>query len=440
MLLNPGAPPDEVYADYQHIAASSQWAGFVPFTTARLLDDSGPVIGVNLLSGLFEPLFFNFLGRAETDLSPAIAVAGELGSGKSVFIKSLGATIADIEGHFLAVDRSKRGEWVPLAESIPGSVIIDLGNPNWILDPLQLVADPVRARQVTIDTVLPLLDIPATSEAGKLFVNMLRPDRRQQFGLRTLADVRDHCAHVGATGGIDADLHRRLADSMDATEADVLFGRGLKPMPMGASATIVRTDTLSLPRPEELSIAHAYANMSWRKRLGHTLYELIGVLAREKFIRDDGRFGALICDEAYHFTASAVGQQIIEEFVRDGRKHQAGIILASHDPVADYSGVAHNLIPNRFGLRHSDKTLAENTLAWLGVDIERNPYLVKQMRYGTSPAEGRKGFVKPNRRGEAFIADSRGRIGRAKLFAPARADRETAVLTTPGQSVRAAAA
>ena len=36
MLLNPGAPPDEVYADYQHIAASSQWAGFVPFTTARL--------------------------------------------------------------------------------------------------------------------------------------------------------------------------------------------------------------------------------------------------------------------------------------------------------------------------------------------------------------------------------------------------------------------
>ena len=222
----------------------------------------------------------------------------------------------------------------------------------------------------------------------------------------------------GATGGIDADLHRRLADSMDATEADVLFGRGLKPMPMGASATIVRTDTLSLPRPEELSIAHAYANMSWRKRLGHTLYELIGVLAREKFIRDDGRFGALICDEAYHFTASAVGQQIIEEFVRDGRKHQAGIILASHDPVADYSGVAHNLIPNRFGLRHSDKTLAENTLAWLGVDIERNPYLVKQMRYGTSPAEGRKGFVKPNRRGEAFIADSRGRIGRAKLFAP----------------------
>ena len=129
-------------------------------------------------------------------------MAGELGSGKSVFIKSLGATIADIEGHFLAVDRSKRGEWVPLAESIPGSVIIDLGNPNWILDPVTAGGGPGPGPARSPSTpCCPLLDIPATSEAGKLFVNMLRPDRRQQFGLRTLADVRDHCAHVGRHRG-----------------------------------------------------------------------------------------------------------------------------------------------------------------------------------------------------------------------------------------------
>ena len=60
MMLNPGAPADSVYTDYQHVTATPDWAGFVPFTTARLLDDTGPIIGVNLLSGLFEPLHFNF--------------------------------------------------------------------------------------------------------------------------------------------------------------------------------------------------------------------------------------------------------------------------------------------------------------------------------------------------------------------------------------------
>jgi hypothetical protein len=217
---------------------------------------------------------------------------------------------------------------------------------------------------------------------------------------------------------------------MDAIEAPVLFDRALAPMPLTATATVVRTHSLALPTVDELTIGHAYANLPWRKRLGHALYELTCLLAREQFLRP-GRFGALIIDEAYHLTASTVGKQIVEEFVRDGRKHSAGLVLASHDPRADYASAAHNLIPNRFAFRHRDKQLARNTLEWLGVDIDRDAYLVDQLRLNTAPPKGRKETVAVNRRGECYIADGRGRIGRGKILGPARADRQAAVSTTP---------
>jgi AAA-like domain len=432
MLLNPGAPSNDVYSDYHHVITTPDWAGFVPFTTARLLDDTGPIIGVNLLSGLFEPLHFNFLNKVLSDISPAIAMAGELGAGKSYFIKTLISTIADLLGQFLVIDRSPVGEYTPLLGSIPGSVLINLDDdPGFTLDSLRIFGDPHKARRITLDTILPLLNIPVVSAPGVLMAETLKPEYRARHDLKSLADVRDHLAAQAAAGrGRDADDQHTLVRAMDAVEAPVLFDRNLTPMPLTATATVVRTHTLALPTVDELTLTHAYANLPWRKRLGHALYELVGLLAREQFLRP-GRFGALVVDEAYHFTTTTVGKQIVEEFVRDGRKHSAGIILASHDPKADYATAAHNLIPNRFGFRHRNTTLAANTLEWLGVDIERDAYLIKQLRENTSPPKGRKETVAPNRRGECFIADGRGRIGRGKILGPARADRAQAVSTTP---------
>lgn len=431
MMLNPGAPAERVYSDYQHVTATSDWAGFVPFTTARLLDDTGPIIGVNLLSGLFEPLHFNFLNKALSDISPAIAMAGELGSGKSYFTKTLISIIADVLGQFLVIDRSPGGEYVPLLESIPGSVLISLDEPRFTVDPLRIFADPHKARSITLDTILPLLNIPVVSAPGVLLAETLQPQHRAAHQLHSLADVRDFLANNAACGNNrDADDQHALVRAMDAVEAPVLFDRALEPMPLTATATVVRTHTLALPTVDELTLTHAYQNLPWRKRLGHTLYELVGLLAREQFLKP-GRFGALVVDEAYHFTATTVGKQIVEEFVRDGRKHSAGIILASHDPKADYATAAHNLIPNRFAFRQRNAVTAANTLEWLGVDTERDAYLIKQLRENTSPPSGRKETVAPNRRGECFIADGRGRIGRGKILGPARADRARAVSTTP---------
>ncbi|WP_211285865.1 ATP-binding protein, partial [Mycobacterium timonense] len=211
MMLNPGAPADSVYTDYQHITATPDWAGFVPFTTARLLDDAGPIIGVNLLSGLFEPLHFNFLNKVLSDISPAIAMAGELGSGKSYFTKTLISIVADLLGQFLVIDRSPGGEYVPLLESIPGSVLISLDDPRFTLDPLRIFTDPHRARSITLDTILPLLNIPVVSAPGVLLAEILKPEHRTAHRLHSLADVRDFLAdNAAGRHGRDAEDQHTL--------------------------------------------------------------------------------------------------------------------------------------------------------------------------------------------------------------------------------------
>ncbi|MDT5085355.1 MAG: hypothetical protein QOJ61_2398, partial [Mycobacterium sp.] len=211
MMFNPGAPANQVFTDYQHEMPTPDWAGFVPFTTARLLDDTGPVIGVNLLSGLFEPLHFNFLNKVLSDISPAIAMAGELGAGKSYFTKTLISIIADLLGQFLVIDRSPGGEYVPLLELIPGSVLVNLDNPRYTLDSLRIFTDPHKARRITLDTILPLLNIPVVSSPGVLMAEVLKPEYRAHNDLNSLADVRDHLATQAANGhGRDADDQHTL--------------------------------------------------------------------------------------------------------------------------------------------------------------------------------------------------------------------------------------
>ncbi len=450
-MFNPGAPNDQVYSDYEHLMTSDQFGGLAPFTTARFLDETGPVIGVNLLSGHFDPLHFNFIGKALNDSSPAIAVGGEPGSGKTFFTKFCASITHDLSGQFMAIDRSPKGEYLPLVKAIPGTVPIDLTDPRYTLDALQLFTDPDTARHIFLSTILPMLAVQRKDRKWQTISYLLRKDIRfsPDVNIRTSADLRDYLSKVAAgTRTIPGDFpdDRRIAhkieayeliDAIDAVEAPVIFGREFngRPLsrpPLDAAGTIIRTHGLALPTAEELRNEATRANLPWAKLLGHALYELVGHWARAQFVADTGRFGMLIVDEAYHFTASAVGTEIIEEFVRDGRKHLAGLILSSQDPKADYVGVAHSLIPNRFAFRHRNPESAANLMEWLGVDISdrRNRHLIKALQNDTSPV-GARDIVPFNRRGEFFAVDSRNRIGRGKILGPALPDRFHAITSTP---------
>ncbi|MBF6209110.1 ATP-binding protein [Streptomyces gardneri] len=430
-MFIPGSPTRRAFDDFAHIVPSDMWAGFVPFTTSQIGDDSGPVIGVNLLSGHFEPIHFGIMEAALHDLSASFAVTGELGSGKSYFLKLMAVLVHDMGGQFLAIDRSQVGEWEHFARSIDDAVIIDLANPTVSLDPLRLFG-PRIAGERALDSILPLLDLSPTSGAGAAASNLLSPRGMAEHKIKSLLDLvhvvrrlREHPEQ----GEEYADLAARLGTVIE--RVPVLFDPKLRPLRLDAAATVVRSHNLQLPTAEELTTPHLYNRLPLTKRLGTALYELVGVAAREAFLTDNGRFGLLVGDEAHHFTQTQVGSAVTSDFSRDGRKHLAAIGLASHDPATDFQGAAHNLIPNRFVFRQRDETLARNSLEWLGVDLEEAPFLLQILREETSPPIGPGRQVPEERRGEMFMRDALNRIGRGKVLGPARPDRAAAITSTP---------
>ena len=433
-MLVPGSPPRRAYDDYAHIVPSDMWAGFVPFTTSQIGDDSGPVVGVNLLSGNFEPIHFGVMEAALHDLSASFAVTGELGSGKSYFLKLMAVLVHDMGGQFLAIDRSQVGEWEHFASSIDDAVVIDLTNPTVSLDPLRLFASRVAGER-TLDSVLPLLDLSPTSGTGAALGSLLTAKNIVEHGIRSM---RDLLRVVGTlrdrSDGSDeyADLAARLGTV--AERMPVLFDPTLPTLRLDAAATVIRSHGLALPTAEELTTPHLYNRLPLTKRLGTALYELVGVAAREAFLTDNGRFGLLVGDEAHHFTQTQVGSSVTTDFSRDGRKHLAAIGLASHDPATDFHGAAHNLIPNRFVFRQRDEMLARNSLEWLGVDLDETPFLLQVLREETSPAVGAGRQVPEERRGEMFMRDALNRIGRGKILGPARSDRSEAIGSTPNSA------
>lgn len=430
-MLVPGTPPRRAFDDFAHIVPSDMWAGFVPFTTNQIGDDSGPVIGINLLSGNFEPIHFGIMEAALHDLSASFAVTGELGSGKSYFLKLIAVLVHDMGGQFLAIDRSQVGEWEHFAASIDDAVIIDLANPTVSLDPLRLFDSRVAGERA-LDSILPLLDLSPTSGAGAAISGLLSPRGMEQHRIRSLLDLyKVVCRSRDEPGELEeyADLAARLGTVVE--RVPVLFDPSLRPMRLDAAATVVRSHKLALPSAEELITPHLYNRLPLTKRLGTALYELVGVTAREAFLSDNGRFGLLVGDEAHHFTQTQVGASVTSDFSRDGRKHLAAIGLASHDPATDFQGAAHNLIPNRFVFRQRDETLARNSLEWLGVDLEEAPFLLSILREETSPPVGAGRQVPEERRGEMFMRDALSRIGRGKILGPARPDRGAAITSTP---------
>ena len=66
--------------------------------------------------------------------------------------------------------------------------------------------------------------------------------------------------------------------------------------------------------------------------LGQALLYLVAAVGRQVVFRDPTRFAAALYDEAWALLASPHGQNLLIEGVRDGRKHNGAIWLASQHP------------------------------------------------------------------------------------------------------------
>lgn len=430
----PGSPTTKTVTEFAQITTSKALSATVPFASTDLGDTSGSLLGINISTGRPGAVLHDIAGASFRDVSGSMGIAGALGSGKSVLMKMLCGDVVDRGGQIVVPDRTTMGEWAHWASSVTKAVIVDIANPTVSLDPLRMYGPQIGSR-ITQSFLTTLLNVAPTSQLGVALSEVLEPAYLAKHQLTGLGDLLNHL-NSGQAELDDAPAAKSLARMMNVFARKdlgrVVFDNMLKPLRPSAPAIIIRTHTLELPNAEELLTPQLFEQMSVEKIFGRATYTLLAGLARQICFSDRSRLGVFAVDECHHLTNSPEGEAAIKDFVRDGRKHQGAVILGSHDPEADFgSETLRGLIPTRIQMRQTDKNLARKGLRWLDMD-PNDEDLLDMLINDTSPS-GPHG-VPEHRRGEAFMRDSSGNVGRIKVLAPALPARNQAVRTSPPES------
>lgn len=433
--MQPGVPSTAAVREFAQITTSRALSATVPLASVRLGDAKGSLLGLNIAHG---PLFaenvpcgptsvvlHDLEGASDRNVSGSLAVAGELGSGKTATLMKLAGDVVDRGGQLVIADRTDKGEWASWAAALTTAVVVDTADPALSLDPLRVFGPRVGSR-IMQSFLTPLLNVRPTSERGVLLSDVLDPDYLEQHQLHSagalLTHLQDGCAFAGAH-----DLARLINVFARRDFGRVIFDGTLPPLDLTTHATVIRTHTVQLPSREELEHEHLFEQLGLEKLYGRALNALIAALARHVCFADTSVLAGFVVSEAHAMTISFEGERELVDLIRDGRKHRAVVLLDSHDPEADFgSPTLRGLIPTRILMRHRDKTLAKRGLAWLDLD-PTDESLVEMVRADTSPLAGADGMTPLHRRGEATMRDMAGNLGRVKILLPARPERSAAI-------------
>lgn len=427
--MMPGTPANRAVREFTQITTSKALSATIPFASTDLGDNAGSLLGINISTGRLGAVLHDIAGASLLDMSGSMGVAGALGSGKSVLLKTLGGGVVDRGGQIVVPDRTAKGEWAHWAQSVTEAVVVDIDEPKYSMDPLRMYG-PIVGGRIAKSFLTTLLRVPPTSDLGATLSTVLKPAYLERYGLSGLGEILAHLQSADCTVEGAAGLARKMNVFTDTGFDRVIFDSSLPALQTTSPAIIIRTHTLELPTSDELLTAHLFDELRLEKVFGRAMYALIAGLARQICFSDLTRLGVFIVDEAHHLTGSPEGAREIVEFVRFGRGHLAAVLLGSHDPEADFgSDTLRGLIPTRIQMKQTDKNLARKGLRWLDMDPD-DEALLDMLINDTSPS-GPHG-VEEHRRGEAFMRDAHGNIGRIKVLAPSVPSRNEAVRSTPG--------
>lgn len=412
----PGAPLLPIVAEYAQDLLPDGLASGMPFAGSGVGDPAGMLVGTSL-DGLYpRPVFLDPAhGPRDLNRSGSLAAIGELGAGKSFLAKTLAYHTVAMGGQVVAVDRTERGEYARLAEVVTGAgqVVEISADAAVCLDPFGVFeTDELRLRY-GVGFITLLTATPPGSAGGTHCYRAAQQtlERAAQTGRTArLADVIDHLAAGGGPGSEVADKLRALSA---ISYGRLVFGDPGPVVDLNADYVCFHIPGLRLPRrttsrddqmPEEL--------------LGQAILYLVAAFSRRVLFRHPDRFAALLLDEAHALTASAQGQALMTELIRDGRKHFAAV-WAFSQLASDFVGEAggeeiDSLLGYRVVFRQSPQTAAA-ALGFLGSD-GRDDNVEAVTSLGT---------------GECLLRDPTGRLGLVRISAPEDPAVFDAFSTTP---------
>ena len=413
----PGTTAPPVCDDYRQYLLTRDLAGTGPCTGSAVGDPTGLLLGSSLDAGIPAPVLFDPAYGPTVGATASLGVCGALGSGKSYFLKRLCWDTVARGGQVVTIDRSAVGEYVRFAQTAPGRAqVIELGeNTNVCLDPL--VAFNGEDRTTVALGFLSLLAGCATqSEDGATLAEAVHhiADRNGRLG-----DVIDQLTVAGADDEVSRSLARRLSHYRRLGAGRLAFGTG-DTVDLDADFVVFWAPHLSLPDRDTLVTEHLARQMLPEQIIGNALLYLVAALGRQVIFADPSRFGAALYDEAWALMASPHGQRLLREGIRDGRKHNGAVWLASQHPDDLGSGELVDLLGSRFVFRQAPGAVPA-ALRILGCDDSSDAADV----------------IAELATGQCLYRDVRGRIGRIQVSRPALPGLHDTFNTTPTSTAAA---
>ncbi|MFE4515391.1 ATP-binding protein [Kitasatospora sp. NPDC056783] len=451
----PGTKTPRPLLDYTQYMLARDFAMAMPFCGQGLGDDAGSLFALQLSGGGVRPVLADFSHGPRVNASASAAFVGELGSGKSFAMKAAMHSILTTgrrvghkssRGRALVIDRTPQQEWARFALACPGStqiVTVD-ENAGLSLDPLRVFRGP-RAARYTESFLTPLLDIASMSVEGITLADAIEATRTGPApSMSALIDTLVLRARTAdpdepnddAIRAAASELVRKLRALGKKDLGRVVFDPSLPVVQISNADSIVfSVDRLGLPSREDLA-EHRLKSLEVEKRFGWRLMYLITALCREVAFSNPAEFCGVFLDECWWLTASAEGTGLLLEIIADGRKHNAGALIGSHDPYDigprnEIGDKIRALLSHIFVFRHRAKNLARRCLEFLDLDPD-DVEMVKLITENLSPLNlsDEERLV---RAGECLYRDLRKRIGAMKVLAPADEGAAEAIHTTPGQ-------
>src|SRR5262245_13153642 len=364
----PGTAAAAVCRDYTQFLLARDMAAGSPFCGSDVGDPQGLLLGVSMDSDSTTPVLFDPAYGPQVNASPSLAAVGRLGSGKSFFLKRLCWDTLARGGQVVTIDRTQSGEYVRFAGAVAGRAQVVHLEPgaDVRLDPLRSFTGPERV-SVTLGFLSLLAGCSAHSEEGAALAEAV--DAVAERPAAGLGDVVEQLARMGGNPDVPdpaaRGLARRLEHYRHSPAGQLAFGEG-DPLSLDADFIVFWAPNLALPDRETLANEHSARMMLPEQVLGQALLYLVAAVGRRVVFRDPTRFAAALYDEAWALLASPHGQNLLIEGVRDGRKHNGAIWLASQHPNDFAISELEDLLGARFVFRQARRAIPAS-LRFLGV-------------------------------------------------------------------------
>lgn len=402
--------------DYRQYMLADGLAGLGPVLQSELGDPQGAVLGANDDRGYNQIVLFDptLAPRAQSvggdPRSPSVGISGRLGSGKSVFSKRLAWTALAAGGTAVVVDRSNHdtAEYVTYAKAVAAIApeiaveIVDVTSPaSRSLDPMRTIADP----QIAANAAVRLLSYTAGLDPRSAVAARLQTRANASHGTPLLHLVREAAANPGPTDPAEWVALQSLAEVLaEDPVGGSLFDPNRQPANLVADFVVLHVPGLVLAEnpdtPADVAAAAVVlGTMLVARALTHTAT----------------RFSGLLLDEAWSLLPDARARAVVIEALRDGRKHNAAVWLATQSP-SDFAITTElSELIGQMALFGVDKLSAAVTAAKLaGLDPDLTAPALMELPTGT-----------------CLWRDVVGRVGLVEVWLPADPTARIAIETTP---------